>query len=312
MSEASLLQCGYLQSTLAYPNTSLRLGHKREWAPFSSVPIRLFGNNKSTRTPEGKSYGRRNITSIGFFLDTVRGCPFAAVYSGHGCYGHCYLAESMARYHMKYWIPVSNQLNKKLLAMDLERLNSDIVRNGVNGEPSYDFPLTTTCAEFSDLYDKTTVLLTRFGIEPDLLILQRLARVGTIIHGSVSALDPTHHQDRVLRNLERYEAVGGRVVVRVITGVFKPDESGLWEKQDELMVHDKAFQQPLRILGDSPVNKHLDLTTYGPTISNTDGKVSNRWRSADDAGYGSRGCYSKCYECINKCMSNPRVWGVWE
>jgi len=98
--------------------------------------IRLFGNNKTHRTPKGKEHGRRNITKIGPLLDSVRGCPFTAVYGGRGCYGHCYLAESMARYHIKHWVPVPNHFNGQLLAKDLERLEWDFVRNGVMGDPS--------------------------------------------------------------------------------------------------------------------------------------------------------------------------------
>ncbi|MFQ5833942.1 MAG: hypothetical protein ACE5H4_14645 [Candidatus Thorarchaeota archaeon] len=311
MSTASLLQCGYQQSTLAYPKT-ITVRESRPWMPFQSHDIRFFGNNKTNVTPKGKDYGRRNITDIGFLLDTVRGCPFAAVYQGHGCYGHCYLSESMARYHMMYWIPVSNRLNEQALSRDLERINSDIVRNGVNGEPSCDWSLAADTAEFCDLFDKTTVLLTRFAIEPHLLILERLVRAEAIVHGSVSALDPSQHIDRILRNLERYEELGGRIVGRVITAWFGDEESKLWEVQDDLMAPDYSFQQPLRIRGTSPANRHLDLSHYGPTISNTDGRISNRWRSAHDVGYGTRGCYSMCYECLNKCMSHPRVWGVWE
>lgn len=245
-------------------------------------------------------------------MDTVRGCPFTTVHGGRGCYGHCYLSESKARHHMKYWIPVVNRLNKDKLQWDLERITSDIVRNGVNGEPSVNWSIATVTAEFSDLFDKATILNTRFAVEPNQLILARLARIDTIVHGSVSALDPPRHIERILGNLWNYEAVGGRSVPRVITAWFNDEANHLWEVQDELMGLTRAFQQPLRIRGPSPVNKLLDMDYYGPTISNTDGRISGRWKSAHDAGYGSRGCYSKCYECINKCSSAPYIWGVWE
>jgi hypothetical protein len=199
-------------------------------------------------------------------------------------------------------------LNPLLLVNDLRFIRSDYVRNGVNGEPSFDWELTASVAELCDTCDKTTVLLTRFGIEPSGLHLERLARVECIIHGSVSAIDPAQHRDRVLRNLERYEAVGGHSVRRVITAWFNDEEFSLWETQDDLMSINRAFEQPLRIRGQSPVNGLLDLTRYGPTFSNTDGRLTNRWKSAGDIGYGSRGCYCHCYDCSNQCMSKPAFW----
>jgi len=259
--------------------------------------------------PKGKDYGRRNVTDLGINLDTVRGYSFAAVYGFRGCYGNCYLAEGMARYHIKYWVPVSMRLNATLLVKDLQCIKSDYVRNGVNGEPSFDWELTTTVAEVCDICDKTTVLLMRFGVEPLVHILERLAGVECVIHGSVSAIDPAKHRARVLNNLERYGTVGGRAVRRVITAWFGDEQPCLWDTQDELMSMDRAFEQPLRIRGKSPVNDLLNLTRYAPTFSNTDGRLTNRWKSAGDIGYSCRGCYSHCYECSNQCMSKACYWG---
>ncbi len=215
----------------------------------------------------------------------------------------------MARYHMNYWIPVSMRLNASLLVRDIESIKSDYVRNGVNGEPSFDWELTTCVAELCDTCDKATVLLTRFGVEPSVQVLERLARIDCVIHGSASAIDPAKHRDRVLDNLERYEVVGGHSVRRVITAWFNDEQSSLWDTQDELMSMDKAFEQPLRIRGKSPINDLLDLAHYAPTFSNTDGRLTNRWKSAGDIGYSCRGCYSHCYECSNQCMSKACYWG---
>ncbi|MBD3157577.1 MAG: hypothetical protein GF309_02200, partial [Candidatus Lokiarchaeota archaeon] len=134
----SPVTCGYEQHTLWYPDTQVKPKQKKPWSTFVRKDIRLFGNNKTHRTPKDKEHGRRNITKIGPLLDSVRGCPLTAVYGGRGCYGHCYLAENMARYHIKHWIPVPNRFNGQLLAKDLERLEWDYVRNGVMGDPSLD------------------------------------------------------------------------------------------------------------------------------------------------------------------------------
>jgi hypothetical protein len=308
MQAASLAEWGYVQQEEWTPENSVTPGQNRPWLPFTVQNIRLFGNNKSNIGPRGKEYGRRNVTELGINLDTVRGCSFAAVHGFRGCYGNCYLAESMVRYHIKYWIPVSMRLNPCLLVKDLQSIRSDYVRNGVNGDPSFDWDLSVRVAELCDTYDKTTVLPTRFGIEPSDIHLRRLARVECIMHGSLSAIDPPRHRERVLSSLDRYEALGGRPVRRVITAWFNDEQSALWEVQDRLMSMGKAFQQPLRIRGQSPVNALLDLSRYGPTVSNTDGRLTNRWKSAGDTGYGSRGCYSHCYECPNQCMSKVALW----
>ena len=57
---------------------------------------------------------------------------------GRGCFGDCYYIESVKRYHVMYWVPVSMTLDESKLARDLEELRADYVRNGVSGDPSYD------------------------------------------------------------------------------------------------------------------------------------------------------------------------------
>jgi len=122
-------------------------------------------------------------------------------------------------------------------------------------DPSLDWLLAVRVAEFCDSFDKDTVILTRFLVEADSRVFCRLARIGAIIHGSVSALDPPQHRERILSNLWNYEEAGGRAVPRIITAWFSDERPDLWEVQDELMSLNSAFQQPLRIRGDSPVNK---------------------------------------------------------
>lgn len=150
------------------------------------------------------------------------------------------------------------------------------------GDPSLYWLLAVRVAEFCNQYDKETVILTRVLVEADTPVFCRFARIGAIIHGSVSALVPPRHREWIFRNLWQYEQVGGRALLRIITAWFSPDRSDPWEVQDELMSLTCAFQQPLRIRGDSPVNKWLDLDHYFPTFSNTDNRLTNRWRSAHD------------------------------
>jgi len=150
MQAASLAEWGYIQHEQCTPQSSVTPGQTRPWLPFTVQNVRLFGNNKSNIGPRGKGYGRRKVTELGINLDTVRGCSFAAAHGFRGCYGNCYLAESMARYHVKYWVPVSMWLNPCLLVKDLQAIRSDYVRNGVNGDLSFDWELSVNVAELCD------------------------------------------------------------------------------------------------------------------------------------------------------------------
>lgn len=165
-----------------------------------------------------------------------------------------------------------------------ERLDHDITWDRVNGRSRYSWELVRDIIEFYDMFYKTTILLTRFGLEPPPYILERPAIVDTIVHVSASTRNPSLHRERVLCNLERYKDVGGRAVRRVVTAWCKDEESELCEIQNDLMSMDSAFQQPLRIRRSSPLSGYLDLWRYEPTISNTDCRVSYRWWSASDIG----------------------------
>jgi len=52
-------------------------------------------------------------------------------------------------------------------------------------------------------------------------VLDRLADVDTIIHGSVLTLDPQAHRIKILREEERYEKIEGRAVRRVVTATSR-------------------------------------------------------------------------------------------
>ena len=303
-SQPSLLSIGYSQSALGPVEAGPTA---RPWEPFKRIPIRLFGTNKTTKGKEGKAYGRRNITSGGNCIDTVRGCVGGRTNGGRGCFGDCYAKEPMLRYHRVFDIPVSMIFREDLFSKDLERLDVDWVRNGVNGDPSLDWPLALQPVQTCNVYDKICVILTRFWKTPDDFILTQLAKYDTIIHGSISAVDPEPHRQVILESLERFEDLGGRSVPRVVTFAFKEDQYKLRDIQDQLMSLPRAFQQPMRVRGTNPFLPLLDMDQYKGAPANTSGKLSNRWRTAGDL-YGSRGCYSHCYDCWNQCMSIPEVW----
>jgi len=119
---SSLTRLGFELDTLLDVDELVRGGGTvRPWLPFKANFMRLYGNNKTNTTPKDKEHGRRIVTDIGLLCSVVRGCGLARAHDGRGCYGNCYNYENKARYHIKYWIPVPQIFNERLLRKDLQR-----------------------------------------------------------------------------------------------------------------------------------------------------------------------------------------------
>ena len=223
------------------------------------------------------------------------------------------MCENKVRYHVMYWVSVVQHLNERLFyeaCKDGKAFHPEITffRDGESGDPSAAWDTGCRTSEIAALFDIPVARLTKFWEEPNDYHLLRQAASYTVLHGSVSALDPAPHRERILRNLERYEEIGGRFVHRVITADFQDHREDLWEIQDHLMSLKNVLAQPLRVRGTNPFMHLLKPDTLGPTLNHSKGIPTTRWRSAGDL-YGARGCYShKCYLCRNKCMTAEYLW----
>ncbi|MBY8997414.1 MAG: hypothetical protein KGD60_06765 [Candidatus Thorarchaeota archaeon] len=302
----TLEQFGYTIPTLDSASVSIDSNPvDRLWEPYKILPIQVTGTIKSVQIDPSRAWGRREVRKGGNHLDTVKGCRGGSAFGGRGCFGDCYAKEASRRFHRLFDIPRSMILNEKRLGRQLEPLIGNCVRNGVKGDPSEDWELGIKTMEFCDQYDITTIFLTRVGEIPSEQQFTQMAMSEAIIHGSVSALDPTEHIDIILDALERYEELGGRSVRRVITVPLRED-SPLWDTQDELMDLSNVLHQPLRFRGANPFADQFDLSVCEGVKSNTTGKVTNRWRSAKKfltRRYShTAGCITNCWDCGHHCM----------
>ena len=146
----------------------------RELTPFPTKIIRLGVNGKTDK----------NI------MDTVKGCK-------GGCYG-CYAEGSQGtlNHAIKFDSPQSQILiptklqtdsMRHLLRVSEHEIDKRWIRNGVMGDPSYDWELTTRAAETVAMTGSRMVIITKFWKMPSDEQLARLALSGAIFHWSVIA-----------------------------------------------------------------------------------------------------------------------------
>lgn len=198
--------------------------------PFAEKLIRIKGNDKTDW----------NI------IDTVLGCK-------GGCLG-CY-AEGSPRtnfYKIKFDAPVGQVLDAPILQTDCLRaivkpwkthdrdgklvtgIGRDWMRNGVMGDPSYDWDLAIRAAEASSMIGMRNIIITKFWKYPTVDQLERLALAGVIFHWSVIPgyeWTPAMQADKDLNRaitiidlLQKYDKMTSQesVYVRLCTMPFAP------------------------------------------------------------------------------------------
>ena len=271
---------------------------KRPWMPFKSIPIRLMGTLKTTKSnSRDKPYGRRNV-STGNGLDTVRGCPGGETNDGFGCWWGCYSKEAMKRFRILFDIPISMKLVPHLLENDLKNLDDDWIRNGIHGDPSIDWELTLKVCRLAHKYHKKTVVLTRFWRMATQQQLDQLAEYNVILHGTICALDSNEFRKHILYHLDSYH---GKSVARVVTFAFR--NSVLMDLQESLMNYSLSLEQPGRLQTTNPTWKLVDHSKYHNYISYTTMKPNPRWQTAGVLYPNKDSCSSPCWSCPHKCMT---------
>lgn len=280
----------------------------RPWEPYVVIDIQFFGTNKTTyEDHEGKEYGRRQVDD-GNCLDVVRGCRGGATNRdrvanrGYGCPWGCYSKESSRRFHRIFNIPVSMRLDENLLRSGLADLDGSWVRIGVNGDPSFDWDLLVMVCAVIASAGKTPVVLTRFWRVPQTDHLLQLASFGTVLHGSLCALDSPMMRDRIVTQLDTYHDLGGNDVLRLVTFKFQEDDP-LWKIQDELARRASTLEQPARLQTTNPSWSLVDQSAYHPYVAMTSGQENKRWKTAGPLYQHLHACHSPCYECLNQCMT---------
>jgi hypothetical protein len=277
----------------------------RPWAPFAVRPIQLFGTIKTNPDPSvlRKPYGRK-VVREGNCLDPVRGCPFG---NDGGCFGICYSAEAMKRYHVLFGIPVPQILRGDLLRRDLARCGESWVRVGVNGEPSCDWDLTIRVAGICREAGKDVVILTRLAVPPTEEQLRRLVGTGACLSVTVWGLDPESVWRPRLEAARRYIEVGGRAIVRLVTFAFGNQADA--ENQERIAqtareIGTVLVEQPARVRRTSRYWPRLDTSAYTPYGAYTDPHI-HRWFSAGRQIPNSLLCAGHCPSCTHKCGLYP-------
>ncbi len=280
--------------------------HHRPYQPFKKIPIRLFGTNKTTDVDQSrKPYGRRTVKT-GNCLDPVRGCSGGRTNHGLGCWWGCYAKEMSLRFHRLFDIPVSMILNETLLSKDLRRLSTDWVRIGVNGDPCFDWELTSKVVDLVARHDKIPVVVTRFWEFPDGDVLALLAEAKAHLHVSLCAFDPPVFREKRLRVMYRYHELGGTARLRLVSFAFKPDDP-LWAVQNELAQHVGVIEQPARVMRSNPVWSRLDSDRYAPHSSYVTGTADHRRLTAGSLYPLLLQCVTGCADCHHQCGTRVPV-----
>lgn len=276
----------------------------RAWEPFQRRAIRLFGTNKTTRQDNiGKDYGRKQVVK-GNCLDTVRGCPFGSTNGGRGCWWGCYAKEAVLRYHKLFDVPVSMGLREDLLRRDLRELKEDWVRIGVMGEPSCDWALTLRVARICADEGKRVVIVSRLLRLPSDEMLDELARLGVVLNLTMSSLDLDW--DTRLRVARRYDQLGGRAVVRLVSFAFA---DGHLRAEQDLLKHLAyldglpVLEQPARLQRTNPTFELVRAEAYHPCAGYVSGAGLSRWLTAGRQFNPLLACSGYCPNCPHKCLS---------
>ncbi len=281
----------------------------REKEEYKEIPIRLKGTNKTTKANhKEKEWGRKQIQKGGNCLDTVRGCPAYKNQEYPRCRWDCYSEEAVRRYKKIFGKPVKMILKEELLRKDLKKCKERWIRIGVDGAPSWDWELTTRCAEIVAEKGKTPVIITRMWKRPTERQIERMIRRETILNITVSAVDEKEELRERVKLAEEYQEKGGKVALRVVTFAFK-EKDERWEKQGELMRGKiQTLEQPARILRKTEKTRRknsmweeVERERYKPYQSYMTGKKNARWRTAGKL-YEGKACISACPECEIKCM----------
>ncbi len=222
---------------------------KKGLKKYKVIDIRLKGTNKTEKVNhEGKEHGRMQVLK-GNCIDPVRGCPSYANPEKPMCPWDCYSEEAVRRYKIDFGKPISMKLKERLLVKDMIGTQSDWIRIGVDGAPSWNWELTVRCAELVNLVQKVPVIITRMWRTITMKQLQRLIDIGTIIHITVSAADREEILERNLEIAKDINIMGGKVVLRIVTFAYRPGDCR--EKKQEKMMYQEeipVLEQPGRLM----------------------------------------------------------------
>lgn len=272
--------------------------------PYESKYIRIRENNKT----------EWNV------LDTVKGCNM-------GC-PDCYARTGMdvLMRGIDFEVPVPQTLNKKLLVGDLDKIKREDgpnwVRNGVQGDPAYDWDLVIKVAKLVHEQGFHNVIMTKMPVLPTAGQLLQLSAYKAVIHlGLVIGYNLSSDPDwqRKVQLMRMYQTWAGYDYAILRVGTFAFDTTTT--DGAELAAEQKAWanmgfkfmEGPWRIVKTHPWYKEglLDWSQYKQHIAYGSRKTGKKTKSRNYSpnpqvftGPGNPnvlGCVTDCDVCPNQC-----------
>lgn len=204
-----------------------------------------------------------------YILDTVKGCPGAALHGGRGCYGDCYAKNIAGRYgfdfekvrarkfeneaNQLHLFGLTDKTHTNQIIREIRAANMPFIRIGEMGDPSADWEHTVNvCREVAPAGKKIIIITKHWKPLPDAL-MEDFARMGLCVNTSVSALDNESELEYRLGQFERLKEVC-KSVLRIVSCDFNTDHpDGL----DRHLIQEELFK-----MGD-----HID-TIFRPSGNN--------------------------------------------
>lgn len=238
-------------------------------------------------------------------IDTVKGCTAGmSARPGTGCYGGCYAAKIAAFRGIDFAHSVERHVKSATQARIIERAvkaaPQGFFRIGTMGDPSHAWEHTVRTVEWLAPF-ATPVIVTKHWRTATVGHLERLATCGTVLNTSVSALDTPQELRHRESQIERYRALGGVSIARIVSCEFNTDhEEGrrMAAVQDRLFTLRPTLDNPLRVprthdlvqRGVIRVDAVKDLSTIRTmSLAHKDTYVGHCSACPDQCGLSSRG-----------------------
>lgn len=187
-------------------------------------------------------------------VDTVKGCTAGmAARPGTGCYGGCYAAKIAKFRGLDFSKAVTRTVQSKAQARQIERevaaAPHGFFRIGVMGDPCHAWEETVETVEWLADFARPVIITKHWRLASDSQ-LERLAKCGTVLNTSISALDTPSELKLRRREFFRFKLMGGDSIARIVSCDFNPeneDGARMATIQDDLFTLRPTLDNPLRV-----------------------------------------------------------------
>lgn len=187
-------------------------------------------------------------------VDTVKGCTAGMnARPGTGCYGGCYAAKIAKFRGIDFTQAVTRKVTSSAHARQIERAvkaaPEGFFRVGTMGDPSHAWKHTVATIEWLAPFAVPVIVTKHWMVASDAQ-LARLVVCGAVLNTSVSALDTPAELRHRERQIDRYAALGGVSVARIVSCEFNLDSE---EGRERAVVQTRLFtlvptlDNPLRV-----------------------------------------------------------------